>query len=546
MELQRTPRFDIYGANPPHNETVDGFIPKYEHIKTGEHLKDVEVSLQARVFTKRESGSRLVFYDVWHRGGKLQIMCQAQEAAGPLAFGQQHEHIRRNDWIWVTGYPGRTAPRNRPEGELSLFARELRLLTPSLHQLPSDFYGFKNQEQRHRQRYLDWIVNQSSVDNIRKRSDAIFYIRRYFHELGFIEAETPILTAQAGGATAKPFMTHHNELNTSLCLRIAPELYLKQMIVGGFDRVFEIGKQFRNEGIDLTHNPEFTTCEFYMAHSDVFGVLKVTEDLVPELVKHVTGSYETKFDSRDGEEYLINWAKPWKQIEMMPALEEACGEKFPPATELHTKASTEFLKRILKKMNVECSPPQTNARMLDKLVSKFIEEKIVNPTFIMNHPQIMSPLAKEHRHHPGLSERFEAFVCKMEIINAYSEQNNPFAQRAAFEEQAKMKAQGDDEVPAIDESFIKALEFGLPPTGGWGLGIDRLVMFLTNNYSIKEVLSFPFMKDNQDQSKDTEGQSSDSKGQSKDTEGQSKDTEGQSSKDTGVVAGEEAKVTGIT
>lgn len=478
------------------------FIPKYEHIKTGEHLKDVEISLAGRVFTKRESGSKLVFYDLRHKGGKLQIMCQAQEAAGPLAFEQQHEHIRRNDIIWVTGYPGRTAPRNRPEGELSLFAREVRLLTPSLHQLPSDHYGFKDQEQRYRQRHLDWIMNETSVDVFRKRHEIIRYIQRFFDGMDFIEVETPVLTAIAGGATAKPFMTHHNELDMTLYLRIAPELDLKKMIVGGFDRVYEIGKQFRNEGIDLTHNPEFTTCEFYMAYADVFDVMEITEDLVSGLVKHVTGSYETKFDPQTGEQYHINWAKPWKRVEMIPALEEACGEKFPPSTELHTEASTDFLKRILKKMDVECSPPQTNARMLDKLVGEFIEEKIVNPTFITNHPQIMSPLAKVHRKHPGLCERFEAFVCKKEIVNAYSEQNNPFAQREAFEEQAKMKAQGDDEVPAIDESFITALEYGLPPTGGWGMGIDRLVMFLTNHYNIKEVLAFPFMKDDRSQGKD--------------------------------------------
>ncbi|KAI4162311.1 MAG: hypothetical protein LQ342_004025 [Letrouitia transgressa] len=478
------------------------FLREYSSLKTGEHLKDVEVRIGGRIYTKRSSGTKLRFYDIRAEGVKVQVMCQLQEADGNIPFEQQHEHLRRGDIVGIVGYPGRTAPRNRPEGELSIFAREIILLTPCLHQIPSEHYGFKDQEQRYRQRYLDLIMNENSRNVFVTRSKMISYIRRFFDEKGFVEVETPMMNAIAGGATAKPFMTHHNELDMNLFMRVAPELYLKMLIVGGLERVYELGRQFRNEGIDLTHNPEFTTCEFYMAYADVYDIMDITEDLVSGLVKHVTGGYQTTFHTQTGEVYSVNWEKPWKRIEMLPALEKACGEKFPPGEELHTEATNGFLKRLLEKMKVDCSSPQTNARMLDKLVGEFIEEDCINPTFITGHPQMMSPLAKYHRDCPGLCERFEAFVCKKEIVNAYTELNDPFDQRLRFEEQARQKDQGDDEAQLVDENFCTSLEFGLPPTGGWGMGIDRLVMFLTDHYSIKEVLTFPFMKEEANQGKE--------------------------------------------
>ncbi|KAI9773010.1 MAG: lysyl-tRNA synthetase [Candelina submexicana] len=479
------------------NTDLRDFLTKYESMKSGEHDKSVEVRIGARIYTKRASGTKLRFYDVRAEGVKVQVMCQSQEATGDVPFEEQHDHLRRGDIIGIIGYPGRTKPKTRDEGELSIFAKEVILLSPCLHQLPGEYYGFKDQEQRHRQRYLDLIMNERTRKVFLTRSKMINYIRKYFDERDFVEVETPMMNAIAGGATAKPFVTHHNDLDMNLFMRVAPELYLKMLVVGGLERVYEIGRQFRNEGIDLTHNPEFTTCEFYQSFADVNDIMDLTEDLVSGIVKNVTGSYETKFHTQHGEEYIVNWEKPWKRVDMIPALEEACGEQFPPGDELQTDKTNEFLKGILKKMHVECTPPQTNARMLDKLVGEFIEEKCVNPTFITNHPQMMSPLAKYHRSKPGLCERFEAFVCKKEIVNAYTELNDPFDQRMRFEEQARQKDQGDDEAQMIDENFCTSLEFGLPPTGGWGMGIDRLVMFLTDNYSIKEVLAFPFMKDDQ-------------------------------------------------
>lgn len=481
---------------------VRNFTADYGHLKSGEHAKDKVIRIAARMYNKRASGNKLVFYDVRDEGVKVQVMCQAQEVAeGAPEFAKQHEHLRRGDIIGVIGYPGRTAPKNKiekgEEGELSIFATEVVLLTPCLHQLPDEYYGLKDQEVRHRKRYLDLIMNPKTRDTFTTRPRVIKYIRKYLDDAGFLEVETPIINMIAGGATAKPFETHLNDYNMDVFLRIAPELPLKMLVVGGLKRVYEIGRLFRNEGADLTHNPEFTTCEFYEAGADFYDLMKRTEELVSGMVKEITGGYVTKFTTQHGETYEVNWEAPWRRVEMIPALEAATGEKFPNPEDLHTDEANAFLRKVLQKMNVDCPPPQTTARMLDRLTGEFIEETAVNPTFIVEHPKIMSPLAKDHRSKAGLTERFEAFVCKKEIANAYTELNQPFEQRLRFEEQARQKDQGDDEAQLIDETFLNALEYGLPPTAGWGLGIDRLVMFLTNNYSIKEVLLFPFMNPEQ-------------------------------------------------
>ena len=494
-KLRQSKETSPYPYKFQRDTTLGEFNKKYAQLKTGEHKQDVEVRIAGKIATKRASGAKLIFYDLEWDDEQAQVMCQGNEAAGSIPFEAQHEHLRVGDTIGVVGYPGRTSPRNRAEGELSIFAREVILLSPCLHLVPPGRAVFKDPETRFRQRYLDWLKNSDSRATMRTRTKMIKYLRNYFDDAGFEEVETPMMNVIAGGATAKPFKTYINEYKTDLFMRVAPELYLKMMIIGGYDKVYEIGKQFRNEGADLTHNPEFTTCEFYEAFADVYDVMNRTEEMVTGLVKHVTGGHETTFHTQHGEEYKVNWKAPWKRIEIIPALEEATGEKFPPAETLHTDETNKFLKSLLKKCKVECSPPQTNSRMIDKLVGEFIEEKCINPTFITGHPQMMSPLAKSHRDKPGLCERFEAFVCKKEIVNAYTELNDPFDQRLRFEEQARQKAQGDDEAQLIDEAFLEAMEYGLPPTGGFGMGIDRMVMFLTDNYSIREVIAFPFMKD---------------------------------------------------
>lgn len=491
---------ETQNPNPyPHkfhvNYDLRNFEKEFGHLKKGEVLKDKVISVGCRIYNVRTSGENLRFYEVAVDGAETQIMATNLENTSSVPFADQHDILRRGDIIGVTGFPGRTSPKREDNpGELSIFAQSVQLLAPCLHQIPSEHYGFKDQEERYRNRHLDLIMNKKTVETFKARSNIVKYMRKYFDDHGFYEVETPILLKTAGGATAKPFYTDHNDLKTTLALRIATELPLKQLVIGGIHKVFEIGRQFRNEGIDLTHNPEFTTCEYYEAFADVYDVMDRTEELVEGMVKFVTGGLQTKFTTQTGEEYNVDWSRPWKRIEMIPALEEACGEKFPPGDQLHTEETNAFLKRMLAKVKVDCTPPLTNARMLDKLVGEFIEETCVNPTFITGHPQMMSPLAKYHRTQKGLCERFEAFVCKKEIVNAYTELNDPFDQRLRFEEQARQKAQGDDEAQPADEAFLTAMEYGLPPTGGWGMGIDRMVMFLTNHYSIKEVLTFPMMK----------------------------------------------------
>lgn len=362
------------------------FVNDFGSLKSGEHNKDKVLRVGARIYNKRASGNKLVFYDVRVEGTKVQIMCQAQEAQGSVSFEDQHLHLRRGDIIGIVGYPGRTAPKSKiekgEEGELSIFATEIVLLTPCLHNLPDEYYGFKDHEERHRKRYLDLIMNDRSRNILITRSKMVSYIRRYFDDRDFVEVETPMMGAIAGGATAKPFVTHHNEYDMPMFMRIAPELYLKELVVGGLHRVYELGKQFRNEGVDLTHNPEFTTCEFYQAFADVYDIMDLTEDLVSGLVKHITGGYTTKFHTQSGEEYEVNWQKPWKRFDMIAELEKATGEKFPPADQLHTSETNEFLQKVLKKMKLDCSPPLTNSRMIDKMVGEYIEEQCINPSFV--------------------------------------------------------------------------------------------------------------------------------------------------------------------
>ena len=440
-----------------------------------QQMENQTVSIAGRMMSRRIMG-KASFMDLQDNTGRMQIYVKRDDVGETEYADFKKWDI--GDIVGIDGFVFRTQ-----KGEISVHAQKICLLSKSLLPLPEKFHGLKDTDTRYRQRYLDLIVNPEVKDAFIKRSRIITEIRNYLNDQAFLEVETPVLHNIAGGAAARPFITHHNTLDIDMYLRIALELHLKRLIVGGFDRVYEIGRVFRNEGMDTRHNPEFTLLELYQAYTDYNGMMDLTENLIRAVAYKVLGTTQITYGDVE-----IDLDKPFERLSMVDAVKKYAGVDF---SQVRT---TEEARALAKEHHIEFEDRHKKGDILNLFFEAYVEEKLVQPTFIMNHPVEISPLAKRMPENPDYTERFELFVVGREHANAFSELNDPLDQRERFEAQAALKAAGDDEANDVDEDFLTALEYGMPPTGGLGIGIDRLVMLLTNTASIRDILLFPTMK----------------------------------------------------
>ena len=446
-----------------------------------------EVVIAGRIMSRRIMGNAS-FAEIKDKQGRIQIYVRRDEICPTEDKNLYNTVFKRlldiGDYIGIKGYVFKTQT-----GEISIHAKELTLLSKSLRPLPivkeKDgvvYDAFTDPEQRYRQRYVDLIVNEGVMDTFLKRTKIINTMRDFFNKYGYVEVETPILQSIPGGAAARPFITHHNTLNIPLYLRIANELYLKRLIVGGFEGVYEFAKDFRNEGMDRTHNPEFTVLEIYVAYKDYKWMMTFTEELVENVALSIHGTTKVQFGDN-----IIDFKRPFKRVTMLDAIKEYTGYDLSGMNE-------DAIRDVCKKLNIETDKSMGKGKLIDAIFGEKCEHNFVQPTFITDYPIEMSPLCKKHRTNPELTERFELFVNGKELANAYSELNDPIDQLERFQEQMKLSEKGDKEAMYIDMDFVRALEYGMPPTSGMGIGIDRLTMFMTNRASIQEVLLFPQMK----------------------------------------------------
>ena len=438
-------------------------------------LEGTTVSIAGRMIGRHIMG-KASFARLLDGAGKIQIYVKRDDVGDePYAAFKKYD---LGDQLGITGKPFKTKT-----GEISIHVESITLLAKCLKPLPEKFHGLTDTDLRYRQRYLDMIVNPEVRDTFIKRSRIISAIRTFMDEHGFLEVETPVLHTQAGGASARPFITHHNTLDIDMYLRIALELHLKRLIVGGFPRVYEIGRVFRNEGMDPRHNPEFTMMEFYQAYTDYNGMMDIIEDLIRSVAHKVNGTGQIQYG-----DVVIDLDQPFARLSMVEAVKKYAGVDFDAVESL------EEAREVANAHHIKYEQRHKKGDILNLFFDEFVEEHLVQPTFLTGHPVEISPLAKRMPQNPGYTERFELFILGRELANAFSELNDPIDQRARFEAQAALKAQGDEEACGVDEDFLNALELGMPPTGGLGMGIDRLVMLLTNSASIRDVLLFPTMK----------------------------------------------------
>lgn len=440
-----------------------------------ETLENQDVAIAGRLMSKRIMG-KASFCNIQDRNGTIQSYVSRNDI-GDESYAD-FKKFDIGDIVGIKGFVFKTRT-----GEISVHAKEVVLLAKSLQVLPEKFHGLRDQELRYRQRYMDLIVNPEVKDTFMKRSAIIREVRNFLDARGYLEVETPVLQTIAGGAAARPFITHHNALDIDMYMRIALELPLKRLIVGGFERVYEIGRVFRNEGVSIRHNPEFTLIEIYQAFTDYHGMMDLTEDLFRTVAQNVLGKTEIQYGGYD-----IDLGKDFARMTMVDAVKQYAGVDFDAI------ATTEEAKAIAKEHNVDFEDRHAKGDILNFFFEEYVEKNLIQPTFIMDYPVEISPLTKRKPDKPDYTERFELFIVGREYGNAYSELNDPIDQRKRFEHQEAMRAAGDDEANMIDEDFMTALEYGMPPTGGLGIGIDRLVMLLTESVSIRDVILFPTMK----------------------------------------------------
>ncbi|NOU87528.1 lysine--tRNA ligase [Paenibacillus sp. LMG 31460] len=470
---------DPFGSKYVRTHSTKEILTAYQD-KTKEELdaEHHEVSIAGRIMQKRGMG-KASFAHLQDITGKIQIY--VREDALDANKYQAFDLLDLGDMVGVQGVVFKTKT-----GETSIKVKSLEVLTKSLLPLPDKFHGLSDVELRYRQRYVDLIMNQDVQQTFILRSRIIQSMRRYLDSLGYLEVETPTLHSVAGGASARPFNTHHNALDMQLHMRIAIELHLKRLIVGGLEKVYEIGRVYRNEGISTRHNPEFTMIELYEAYADYKDIMKLTEELIAHIAQEVLGNTTVPYGDHE-----VNLAVGWRRVSMVDAIKEVKGVDF------SARMSNEEAHRLAKEHHVQVEPHMTFGHIVNQFFETFVEETLIQPTFIYGHPLEISPLAKKNPEDPRFTDRFELFIVAREHANAFTELNDPIDQRERFEAQLREKEQGNDEAHEMDEDFIRALEYGMPPTGGLGIGIDRLVMLLTNAPSIRDVLLFPLMRERQ-------------------------------------------------
>ncbi|GLV66818.1 lysine--tRNA ligase [Bacillus mycoides] len=461
------------------NSTTDLVSLYGEFSKEELEEKEITVSIAGRIMTKRGKG-KAGFAHIQDLQGQVQIYVR-KDTVGD----EEYELFTTADLGDLVGIEGKVFKTN--VGELSVKATGFTLLTKSLRPLPDKYHGLKDVEQRYRQRYLDLITSMESRETFVTRSKIIREMRRYLDDNGYLEVETPMMHAIAGGASARPFTTHHNALDMELYMRIAIELHLKRLIVGGLEKVYEIGRVFRNEGVSTRHNPEFTMIELYEAYADYNDIMKLTENMVAHIAKKVLGTTTIQYG-----DYEINLEPEWTRLHMVDAIKQHSGADF------WNPMSVEEARELAKEHNVEIKDTMEVGHIINEFFEQKVEDKLIQPTFIYGHPVEISPLAKKNDEDPRFTDRFELFIVAREHANAFTELNDPIDQKERFEAQLKEREQGNDEAHMMDDDYIEALEYGMPPTGGLGIGIDRLVMLLTNAPSIRDVLLFPAMRHKQD------------------------------------------------